>query len=286
MSQFDVIALSRELEELFGLELEGSYEEMEGGQFAAIRPTTPSRPNGFSILVSRMSRQVEASFRLDNQAMPLLSEMAAAEESDKSKFCSFLTQHTNEEIKFLALVNNQEIQHPGQFPSDHWNELVIECSSRLPHIRSSRAEVHTRALLTAMNCLTLVLCLLETETLDIISSDDVRGYPEGARIKVEVNRYERNSVNRAVCIAYHGVRCQVCRFDFEAIYGKIGRGFIHVHHLVPLSQMRESYRINPITELVPLCPNCHAMVHKKAPPFTIEELRVLMATQTELYQQQ
>ena len=70
----------------------------------------------------------------------------------------------------------------------------------------------------------------------------------------------------------------MCGFDFERVYGKIGGGFIHIHHLVPMN-MRASakpYEIDPINDLVPVCPNCHAMLHKQNPPYTIEELRAII----------
>ena len=64
--------------------------------------------------------------------------------------------------------------------------------------------------------------------------------------------------------------------DFESLYGEIGRGFIHVHHLVPISSIGESYDVNPATDPVPVCPNCHNMLHKKEPPYTIEELKKML----------
>lgn len=89
-------------------------------------------------------------------------------------------------------------------------------------------------------------------------------FPEGAAQKVLVNRYERNPAARAACIAHHGCRCVVCGFDFEAVYGELGKGFIHVHHVVPLGTIKEDYDVNPVTDMVPVCPNCHAMIHHRS----------------------
>ena len=44
-------------------------------------------------------------------------------------------------------------------------------------------------------------------------------------------------------------------------YGEIGADFIHVHHTVPASQLGNNYQLDPLTDLVPLCANCHAMAH-------------------------
>lgn len=98
-------------------------------------------------------------------------------------------------------------------------------------------------------------------------------YIEGSIQKVFVNRYERDADARAAAIGHHGLKCHVCSFDFEASYGTIGSGFIHVHHVVPLSLLAKSYQLDPIRDLRPVCPNCHAMLHKRIPPYTIDELR-------------
>jgi 5-methylcytosine-specific restriction protein A len=70
-----------------------------------------------------------------------------------------------------------------------------------------------------------------------------------------------------------GTACSVCGFDFERAYGDIGAGFIHVHHLMPLSMIGKRYSVNVRRDLRPVCPNCHEMLHKKKPPFSVEELR-------------
>ncbi|TSA83015.1 HNH endonuclease [Deinococcus detaillensis] len=103
-----------------------------------------------------------------------------------------------------------------------------------------------------------------------------RRYPEGATRQVTVNAYERNRAARKACIAYHGTICSVCDSDLEEFYGSIAYGFIHVHHLKPLSEVGEGYNVDPETDLVPVCPNCHAMLHRTNPPLTIEQLRELI----------
>ena len=103
--------------------------------------------------------------------------------------------------------------------------------------------------------------------------DDSATYEEGATLRVQVNRYERDPKARAKCIEHHGARCAVCKLDFESRYGEIGQGFIHVHHLRPLGSLKSSYRLDPVKDLVPVCPNCHAMLHRRDPPYDVEQLR-------------
>lgn len=99
---------------------------------------------------------------------------------------------------------------------------------------------------------------------------------EGAKKEIIVNRYERNRKAREKCIAVHGCKCAVCGIDFEKTYGKIGCGFIHVHHIVPLSSIGKEYELNPTKDLVPVCPNCHAMLHRKEPPYDVDDLKAFL----------
>jgi len=102
------------------------------------------------------------------------------------------------------------------------------------------------------------------------------GIFEGAVRRVTVNAYERNPEARRQCINHYGTKCSICGFDFSEKYGKIGRDFIHVHHLKQLSEIGINYHVDPIQDLRPVCPNCHAMIHQRKPPYTIEELKTFL----------
>jgi 5-methylcytosine-specific restriction protein A len=100
---------------------------------------------------------------------------------------------------------------------------------------------------------------------------------EGAKKLVTVNIYERDPNARRKCIAHWGLKCLVCGFDFSSAYGDIGQGFIHVHHLKPLSEIGGQYSLDPIKDLRPVCPNCHAMLHREIPAMSIESLGKILA---------
>lgn len=98
---------------------------------------------------------------------------------------------------------------------------------------------------------------------------------EGAMKSVVVNRYERDpKIKQKVIAAYNkndidsrnGYKCQVCGFDFEDAYGDLGKNFIEVHHLVPLSKIKTKHKVDPKKDLIPLCANCHAMIHRMKEP--------------------
>jgi hypothetical protein len=109
--------------------------------------------------------------------------------------------------------------------------------------------------------------------------DSPGNYKEGSTKEISVNYYERNPEARQACIDHYGLSCVVCGFNFKEVYGEVGINFIHVHHLRPLSTIGEDYEVNPIEDLRPVCPNCHAMLHRKKELMTIAELKNQLTSQ-------
>lgn len=103
---------------------------------------------------------------------------------------------------------------------------------------------------------------------------------EGGKVSVLVNAYERNAAARKLCIHHYGCACSVCGVNLADRYGSVARGVIHVHHVIPLSHIGTRYEVDPIRDLRPVCPNCHVIIHRREPPFSIEEVQELMREQT------
>jgi predicted HNH restriction endonuclease len=101
---------------------------------------------------------------------------------------------------------------------------------------------------------------------------------EGAKRQVTVNAYERNPVARARCIEAHGTMCSVCEFDFGETYGSAAAGFIHVHHTKPLASVGVQYEVDPVEDLRPVCPNCHAVIHIGGQTRSIEEVKAMLSS--------
>ena len=93
-----------------------------------------------------------------------------------------------------------------------------------------------------------------------------------------VNKYERSSIARKKCIEEFGASCVICGMNFEKAYGEYGKGFIHVHHLKPLHTIGRDYVVDYKKDLIPVCPNCHAMIHriKDGEILTISELKNIL----------
>lgn len=132
----------------------------------------------------------------------------------------------------------------------------------------------------AGDLLSYIESIFEFETDDYFPEviPPTMGISEGLKKTVIVNKYERSSLARALCTEHNGVICRICGFDFRKTYGEIGKDFIHIHHIIPLHQISSEYKIDYKKDLIPVCPNCHAMLHRKVAgkELSVEQLRVIV----------
>ena len=56
------------------------------------------------------------------------------------------------------------------------------------------------------------------------------------------------------------------------MYGNIGKNFIEIHHIKPMYTIRK-ISVNPETDLIPLCSNCHKMIHRKSQASNIRRIK-------------
>lgn len=100
-------------------------------------------------------------------------------------------------------------------------------------------------------------------------------FEEGRAVQALGTRYERDLAARKACLDHYGYGCQACGINMEEVYGTLGTGYIHVHHLRELSATGQT-ETSPIDDLVPLCPNCHAMIHRSSPALDLKELKAIL----------
>lgn len=133
--------------------------------------------------------------------------------------------------------------------------------------KGGKKKTHKKQTLTAMEKTSVV------DAKTDITEPELYEKLEGRKHEVSVTRYERDRGNRKDCIAHYGYVCQVCGMNFEQIYGELGKDFIEVHHLHPVSQ--GECQVNPIEDLIPLCSNCHSMIHRQEDVSDWEGLRII-----------
>ena len=229
------------------------------------------RGTGFSIVPEMRIRTVVASVELDEFARPVLEAMFDRFSSRRDEIVSqvedVLGQSTCE-----FFVGPTQIGSVAHLPKEGWPGFGFELKSSVDISKPRLQQLE----IVAVKALAVLLTLLPLERTEEVFIDNERGYFEGAVMQVLVNRYERDSRNRSAAIAIHGWNCNACGFNFESNYGEIGAGFVEVHHKIPLASLGAEYVVSPLEDLVPLCSNCHSMVHRRTPPFSSAELGELI----------
>lgn len=267
--RLDGIEFSKAMTARTGLDLVPATST--GDVVASVRASDVDHPNGFTIQVRTYWRSIEASFEPDNFAGSLIRQMGNAGDDDKARLSTIMDSLVASGLRISMRVNGSHVSDFQSLPRAPWSALELK-AVRLADPELGESKLTELAKEVCGACLAPILALLSKDD-DVALHQGEMGLPEGAKMRIEVNRYERSAANRAACIAIHGARCKVCEFDFELVYGQLGAGFIEVHHQTMVSRMGAGYTVDPRIDLVPLCSNCHSMVHRIDPPLDVEGLR-------------
>ena len=244
-----------------------------GGIFAAIRPVGVDDYPLFSIVLVPSRLRAEAHFVPDTFAGLLVRRMSDNLITDPTRWSTYIDQRADR-VGITIRVDDQVIE-PADAPETQWRSIEIECVTHFERrdLSDSRRSAFVEV---AGTCLALVLLALENTPVP--SADVGETELEGASVHSRTTRYERSPANRLRCLQYWGRTCWVCDFDFSSVYGNLGAGFIEVHHLTPLATAEGPVEIDPTRDLVPLCSNCHSMVHRHSVlhPLPPDQLRAAM----------
>lgn len=244
-------------------------------------PTVTASPENeeeqyFDVTVS-IVRNVRLVLSLTPQRYAYLTiqAMGNASEEKKAGFAAFAKLLRERGAKTDFILNDYRCDEtdPHTWP-ENWKTLTYRLTKQLPEnpdyvaIMESYGETAVGMGLSLLNIV---------PTAD---AEEPEGRKEGDQRRTEINRYERNPVNREICIQKFGYRCVICGFDFEKTYGELGRRYIQVHHKIPVSKMGPGYKVNPLTDMIPVCANCHAMLHRTDPPVDPEKLKEIIRKQS------
>jgi 5-methylcytosine-specific restriction enzyme A len=253
-----------------GISVQGELKR-ENGHCLELTPVGIHPHDSFIVSFIPRWRIVEALFVPGKFAGPLIAQMGGAGAESRSAFIAFASALDKRRARLTFRVNGLDVSpmDPSTWPS-WWNRLEL--------VARSAPLVVDQANLVQMKQLILDLVIplfgMLAALIGVEEAEGVQlGAPEGRPVQTLVTRYERKKVNREACIQLKGSQCVVCGFNFEAVYGDFGVGYIEVHHTIPVSQVGTDYHINVMTDLEPLCANCHAMVHREDPPIPIARLR-------------
>jgi len=167
----------------------------------------------------------------------------------------------------VILTINENAVSAHEAVDRDWESLEIEADTKFLQPRSTVSRGNALAS-SVLGVLSLFAACSDV--------DDAGGDEEGMPIEARSIRYERSQANRIRCLNFHGYDCVVCGFNFEQVYGDLGYRYVEVHHCLTVAEMPTGYRPDPTTEMVPLCANCHRMVHSSKPPIAPQDLQKAM----------
>lgn len=158
-----------------------------------------------------------------------------------------------------VLVVNQKTREPGIGFNELCNELQVHPELMNDADAQSIACINDVRACSDWSALERYLAEIPDPVSEVVQTERI----EGKLIQIHATAYERDPKNRAECLRIHGTKCAICGFDAAEVYGEEFRGHIHVHHIEPLGEVGAAHAIDPATDLIPVCPNCHMILHAK-----------------------
>ena len=256
----------QEVADAIGVELTREYMPFDHEYELRIRLAQIPTPHGFTMRIYDDYLSWKIELNLDIFTAPLISAMQRRYLERKIGLESYLELAKVKNNDFSLAINGNS--DPSAV-TDEWQDINFVLAKSY---FSEDSEFSTlSAVLLDFMCIVLFLLIEDTEW----TTSNIDGDEEGAVYSAIVKKYERSRYNRALCLKYYGFMCRGCGDKLAEKYGPIGSDVIHVHHIFPVSQMGGSYQLNPIKDLIPLCPNCHTIVHRKTPVLDLNSLKAL-----------
>ena len=248
-----------------------------GNQVIRLAPEHHDIAQSFCVEIEQAWRRLHIRLIPGKFAIALLKEMSDVDEAGRSAFVAVMNDCKQRGAALHVTMNGIPTSHEDpRLWETQWSRFQLEMSVNPIDIGSGDAKAdRDLAKSWIARFITAVAALLPLEpATDDASTFD--GFPEGTVMTVKVNRYERDRRNRMAALAIHGWSCQTCGLRLSDVYGVSAGEVIHVHHTTPVSEIGPDYVINPEIDLIPLCPNCHAVVHSQEPMLQPDDVRNLI----------
>lgn len=233
------------------------------------------KDKSFALKLSRSWKTTQVALIFDSFAGEMITYLCSQLIDRRSQIEKLIEQNLGKYSLFLLEIDGKPFFINSLDPSlQHDLKFEVEILASESSIQFGLLSMQEESLLKfSLTFFSELLPRLET---GYRGPDEVVGFPEGASSQVLVNRYERDPRNRRAAIDLHGRTCMACGFNFRDNYGDLGDDYIVVHHVTPVSVIGENYIVDPVTDLVTICANCHAMVHRTNPPLTVDELKKIL----------
>jgi 5-methylcytosine-specific restriction protein A len=276
----DALSLAARVTAETGLPFSGRESKAPSGERQVILCPEGHQPaQTFQLVMKQGWRSIEVSFDQGTFSGDLISAMGAADAGGRLAFQAVLGSCSAEDASVTLRVNGSARQASDDTIWDEpWQTFTFTIrKGQLPLGAQDAAHDDTLIVKWLSRAAAALVALLPLEEAAVEAATDEPGLPEGASVRVSVNKYERDRRNRAAALAIHGFACKACGALLTDMYGSAASDFIEVHHVTPVSQLGSGYVIDPRKDLVPLCPNCHGVAHRRSPPYDLAELREMLA---------
>jgi 5-methylcytosine-specific restriction enzyme A len=249
--------------------------QLIGSDRLTLTPTGIHANDGFSVAIRTTWRTAEVQFVPGRFARPLIEKMGEAGAAARTAFCA-LAAAALKHGKLTFRVNGSALDavDASAWPP-HWQSVELILKKQGIVFEDLNVNELKRLLADIVSPI-FGMCIALIGVDDVETDDSAL---EGDPVERVSQRYERKAINREICLSVRGRRCFCCNFDFGEAYGSSADGYIEVHHIVPAAGMGPGYQVNPVTDLVPICSNCHSVVHMTNPPASVDDVRALVQRQ-------
>lgn len=244
----------------------------------AVRMQELPKPYGFELAIAENFLNWELKVRFDDFSKGLIEIFQKNFDTSPEVFLEYTKLAEQKSKVFTLNVNGESLL--TNLPSENWKSFEFRLTRTFVSFDDAPRVLDS----TLLEVFSILLPLSGLVSLEEDTSDNdsatYEGYrEEGRRINAACSKYERSRFNRRLCLNHYGYRCNACGILLAEKYGDAGRDLIHVHHLTPVSMMEGPAILNPIKDLVPLCPNCHNVAHRRTPPYNLDELREFLGNE-------
>lgn len=272
MIDFECKQLAEFFGNAFDIPFSVSKGTEKGDMIFYVTPLSPLEPDTLFVMKVAFINHVRIVITIEGQRYSkwFVNNLGKASDIKKQYFLEYYQQLNNRDAKFKMLINNNPVDCAAPYTWDNdWSSFSIRIT-KSPIVDTidsfSKLEFAEEWGTLALGMILTLADIVEDCDSDSLEEKSPVGtyysFEEGKKTHEITTRYERNPHNRQLCLAANGFRCTICGIDFSEKYGPYGKGFIHVHHIRPVSTYDGPVRLNPTKDLIPVCPNCHYMLHR------------------------
>ena len=236
MNPLGISELKQNLLNKYAIDFDIVYDIQDNIPVVSLTPLNLVGFKGIKAVLRLEWRKIQGEINLGDFGRELLGELEKNQFFSSELYKTYVAIIKKDNATVQLKINGQKIDIPEEDIPGNWSSFSMRVVKK--HVVIDKNNFHEIKYMVekwSSRLAGLMVSILPFESLEHYHFDEEAGLPEGAKTTISINRYERDRANRQACIDYYGVICSICGFDHGTVYGKIGDGFIHVHHITPVS---------------------------------------------------